>query len=213
MNLMILGPQGCGKGTQARLLSEKLGLTYVESGALLREVAKTDPKIDEAMNKKGQLLPDETTFSIVKNYLEEKVPQGTNILLDGYPRSLRQYEFIKDYLAQKGTKLDKAIFLDITDAESVKRLSARRICSACGEVYNFITNPPSNPEVCDKCGGKLFQREDDKPGLIEERLRLFRMSTEPLIRKFEDEGILININGEQPIQTILEEILEKIKNV
>jgi len=213
MNLMILGPQGSGKGTQARLLSEKLGLAYVESGSLLREIAKTDPKIDEVMNKKGQLLPDEVTFSIVKNYLEKRVPQGANILLDGYPRSVRQYEFIKDYLSSKGAKLDKAIFLDITDAEAVKRLSARRICSACGEVFNFITNPPANPEVCDKCGGKLIQREDDKPDLIQERLRLFRTSTEPLIRKLEDEGVLINVNGEQPIVTILEEILEKINNV
>ena len=213
MNLAILGPQGSGKGTQARLLSQKLGLAYVESGALLRDVAKSDPKIDETINKKGQLLPDEVTFSVIKNYLEENVPQGTNILLDGYPRSLKQYELIKDYLSSKGTRLDKAIFLDISNAEAVKRLSARRICSSCGEVYNFITNPPANPEICDKCGGKLIQREDDTPELIEERLRLFRTSTEPLIRQFEKEEIIIDVNGEQPIQTILAQILEKLKNV
>jgi adenylate kinase len=213
MNLMILGPQGSGKGTQARLLSERLGLGSIESGALLREIAKTNPQVDEQVNKKGQLLPDEVTFSFITNYLEEKFPKADNIIFDGYPRSLKQYQLLKDYLATKGTKLDKAIFLDISNEEAIRRLSARRTCSSCGEVYNIITNPTAKAEVCDKCGGKLVQRQDDTPELIQERLKLFRTSTEPLIRKFEDEGILIDVNGEQPIETILGQILEKLNNV
>lgn len=213
MNLIILGPQGSGKGTQARLLSDKMGLFYVESGGLLREAAKKDSAIDKTINKKGQLLPDEVTFGIVRDFLEEKLPQPRNLLLDGYPRSLRQYQLIRDYLSQKGTKIDKAIFLDISDTEAVRRLTSRRICSSCGEVYNLITNAPKTPEVCDKCGGKLIQREDDKPELIEERLRLYRASTEPLVRELEKEGILVNVNGEQPIETILGQILEKLNNV
>ncbi|KKU12318.1 MAG: Adenylate kinase [Candidatus Woesebacteria bacterium GW2011_GWA1_45_8] len=213
MNIIILGPQGSGKGTQARLLSEKLGLFYVESGGLLRQIAKNDPAIDETMNKKGQLLPDDVTFGIVKNFLEANLPKPQNILLDGYPRSLRQYELIRDYLSQKGTKIDIAIFLDISDEEAVRRLSSRRICASCGEVYNMITNPPKNPEVCDKCGGKLIQREDDKPELIQERLRLYRGSTEPLVRELEKEEILVNVNGQQPIETIFGQILEKLNDV
>jgi len=213
MNLIILGPQGSGKGTQARLLTDKLGLFYVESGGLLREAAKKDLTIDEIMNKKGQLLPDEITFKIVRDFLQKNHPEAQNLLLDGYPRSLRQYQLIRDYLSQKGTKIDKAIFLDLTDEEAVKRLSSRRICSSCGEVYNMITNPPKDPGVCDKCGGKLIQREDDKPELVHERLKLYRASTQPLVGELEKEGILININGEQPIETILGQIVEKLNNV
>lgn len=210
---MILGPQGSGKGTQARLLGEKLGLGIVEAGALLREIAKTNPEVDEQVNKKGQLLPDTETFAFIKKHIEEKYPSLDNIIFDGYPRSVRQYDLLKEYLTTKGAKIDKAVFLDISDAETVRRLSARRTCSACGEVFNIVTNPTARPEVCDNCGGKLVQREDDKPGLIEKRLRLFRTSTEPLIRKFEDEGILINVNGEQPIETILGQIIEKLNDV
>jgi adenylate kinase len=211
MNILILGPQASGKGTQARLLSENLNLFYLESGRILREIAKVDPYVNETINVKGELLPDDETTRIVSSYLDKNAPSGDNIILDGFPRSLAQYELFASYLSTKGKKIDKAIFLDISDDETVKRLTARRSCVKCGEVYNLLTNPPKSDGICDKCGGSLVQRPDDKPEVIQERLKVYRTTTEPLVKKLEEEGILIKVDGEQPIETILGQILEKLK--
>jgi adenylate kinase len=205
MNIIFLGPQGAGKGTQARLLAEKLNLFYLESGSFLRKVASRDPRVDKIINKKGRLLPDSETFNLIKDYLEEERPDWQGVVFDGYPRSIPQYELLKAWLGEKGAKIDMAILIYISDEESVRRLSARRICEACGEVYNLITNFP--PKDGCKCGGKLVQRPDDRPEAIVERLKEYKKTTEPLIEVFEKEGILTKVDGERPIETISEEIL------
>lgn len=208
MNIIILGPQGSGKGTQARLLAKKLNLFYFESGEFWRERARKDPRIDELINKRGQLMPDAEAFAATRDFLKENSPTLDNLLLDGYPRSVRQYEMLKGWLKRNGKKIDLAIYLAISDEEAVKRLSARVICEGCGEVYNFITNPP--PAKC-PCGGKPVQRPDDKPEAIRERLSKYHLVTAPLIEVFRKDGILVEVNGERPIETIFRELLGILK--
>lgn len=209
MNLIILGPQGSGKGTQAKLIAKKLNLFYFESGDFLRDLAKTDSRINEIINKKGVLLPDQEIFSYVSKYLEKNDPDFKNFILDGYPRSVKQYQYLKDWLQEKGSVIDKAILLNISEKESLKRLSARRICEDCGNLYNLITNPP--PKGVCECGGKLIQREDDQPDAIKKRLAEYQKQTMPVIDQFRKEGILLEIDGERPIETIFQDILKQLK--
>lgn len=212
MNLIILGPQGSGKGTQARLLAKELGLFYFESGDFLRDLAKEDKRIDDLINKEGKMVPDEEIFILTKKYLGENVPERNGMILDGYPRSVKQYDLLKDWLKEKGKDIDSVILLEISEQESVKRLSARRICEKCGMVYNLITNPPPSQDTC-KCGGKLIKRADDEPGAIKTRLSLYHKETEPLIGIFEKEDILMRVDGERLIEVIFEDIMNKLKRV
>lgn len=208
MNIIILGPQGSGKGTQTKLLAKKLNLYYFESGKFLRGLAKTDKTIDERINKKGELLPDEEVFSLVSDYLNEKIPAANNLIMDGYPRSIRQYELLEDWLKQRGAKIDKAILLEISEKESIRRLSARRMCEKCGQIYNLITNPP--PEKGCSCGGNLIQREDDTRKSVIKRLAAYNKVTKPLVEQLENQGILERVDGERPIKTIFEDILSRL---
>lgn len=210
MNIIILGPQGSGKGTQARLLAQKYKLFYLESGEFLREIAKTNKEIDQIINVRGNLVPDEQMISLIKNYLDNKVPEGNNILFDGYPRSIKQYELLKQWLGEKGQKIDKAFFLDISEEESIKRLSARRVCDRDGKVWNLITNPPPTPGKC-TCGGNLLQRPDDKPEIIRERLAQYQKTTQPLIEMLEKENLLIKVNGERPIEVIFHDLVNYVE--
>jgi adenylate kinase len=205
MNIIILGPQGSGKGTQARILAEKQGLFYMEMGSFLREVAKNNAEIDEMVNKKGTLVPDETVFSLLKNFLNEKKVDLGKIVFDGYPRSIGQYNLLNTWLKENGQKIDFVFFISISDAESIKRLSVRRSCSKCGAIYNLITNPPKG-EKCDVCGGDLTQREDDKQELIQKRLEVYKANTQPLLDVLSKEGILFEVNGERPINVIAEDL-------
>lgn len=210
MNILILGPQGSGKGTQAELLSKEFGLLYLEMGSLLRDIAKKDPEINNLINKEGKLVPDEKTAAIFTKFLDENPEgHGYGLMLDGFPRTVEQYEFVKTFLAKKGQKLDKAIFLEVSEEASVRRLSARRTCVNCGRIYNLLTNPPKK-DLCDDCTGALIQREDDKEEAIKERLKIYRQRTEPLTQILEKEGILIRINGEKPIEKIFQEICNQL---
>ena len=205
MNIIILGTSGSGKGTQAKLLCGKLGLNYVSMGDILRAAAKNRVDIDETINKKGELVPDEITYSVLRDYLESKNIVD-NILFDGYPRSARQYNFLKTWLTKKGKQFDLALLLEISDKEAIRRLSARRIDRKTGEIYNLITDPP--PEKLSK--GNLFIRDDDKPNAIKKRLQWYKDTTNPLIKILKKDGILIKIDGERPIDTIFVDIMRQI---
>lgn len=203
MIILVLGPQGSGKGTQGKLLASRLGYFYFDVGAHLRKIAKTDPRINQIVNKRGELLPDEEIFQIVTKRLDENRLYD-NMILDGYPRSVAQYGLIKNWLMTHGTKINKAILLTVSDEISVKRLSARRSDPATGKIYNLITKVPG-PEVDQS---KLLQREDDKPEAIRERLRLYHQTTKPLVDLLKNGGLLVEVDGERPIEDIQKSINE-----
>lgn len=206
MNIIILGALGSGKGTQARLIAEKLNLFYFESGKFLRELAKSDSSIDERINKKGELLPDEEIFSLLTKHIEDKNPTRENLLLEGYPRSVKQYELLKEWLAEKSQQIDHVIFLEISEKEVMKRTSARKIDRKTGKIYNMITNPPGS----DVNTNNLYQRPDDKPEAIKKRLDWFKHSVLPLVDVLEKEGNLERVDGERPIETIFKDILSRL---
>jgi adenylate kinase len=206
MNIIILGPQGSGKGTQAKMLAERYNLFYFDAGSFLRNLAKSNPDIDGLINKKGELIEDNTMFNFVRNNLEGQ-NISHNIIFDGYPRSVKQFELLSNWLQEKGSKIDLAILLNIGEKETIRRLSARRIDPNTGEIYNLITNPP--PAHVDP--KNLIQREDDKEAVIRRRLLEYHSITQPLIDYLLEKGILSEINGERPIEDIQKEIIEIIE--
>jgi|SRR3972149_2603838 len=212
MNIIILGPQGSGKGTQAELISDKFNLFYLDMGKFLRAKAKKNPVLDRIINERGKLLPDGIVFSLMSEHVAPKVPTRDGILFDGYPRSPAQYELLKQWLGEKGKKIDRAFILEVSEQTSIKRLSARRICVKCGTIYNLITNPPPNGKC--KCGGNLYQRKDDEPQAIKERLSAYKKVTEPLTKVLAKEKVLTKLNGERPIDEIFADIVKILtKNV
>lgn len=209
MNIIILGPQGSGKGTQAQILVEKHKLFYLEAGSLLREIAKDDPWVDEMVNKKGELIPDDVMFDFVKQTLLSNLDKLDNILFDGYPRSVTQFQLLEEFLASVSFRIDFVIFLNISDEESIRRLSARRIHKKTGKIYNLITNPPG-PEVDLQ---DLIQREDDKPAAIKERLALYKQNTYPLIEFLKEKKLLVEIDGEASIESISSSIDAELSRI
>lgn len=206
MILVISGPQASGKGTQAELISKKLSLFHMESGNMLRIIAKRDKRIRNMLNN-GILVPSKETIDYMQSYLRDKVKEIDNIIFDGFPRNLEQYELLNKWLQKNGNRIDKVIYLDISDSEAVKRLSARRMDKKTGKIYNLITDPPG-PEVKTK---DLFQREDDKPKVIQKRLTIFHNETQTMLQKAKEEGLLVEVDGDRPIDVIFKDILKKLK--
>lgn len=208
MNVILLGPQGSGKGTQAELLAEKLHLTHLEMGKVLRSIADSDNSHAAAVKQalvSGNLVPDEYTRLIAWDFITKHHPTTQGFIFEGYPRSIAQYEHLEDMLRKFGKKIDLVVVLTISEEESIRRLSSRRTCARCGRVYNLITHPPPGP-TCE-CGGKLVHREDDQPEAIKRRLQVYREQTAPVFTRATQQGIGIDINGERPISVIHHDIL------
>jgi adenylate kinase len=200
MKLIFLGPQGSGKGTQAEVISEKLGLCHVSTGDLLRSATGKLKELIESYTLKGQLAPADIVIKIIKEKLSKEECQK-GFILDGFPRNIEQAKEL-----DKITKIDKAVEIWISDEEAVKRLSSRLNCRKCGSVFNLITNPPKKKGICDKCQGELFVREDDKPEAIRKRLEIYHKETEPLLKHYP----FVKINGKQLIQKVTENILKSL---
>lgn len=207
MIIVISGPQGSGKGTQAKLLAKKYDLLPLSMGDLLREEAKTNKEVDELINKKGVLVPDEITLEILKIFLKTRQVKD-NFVLDGFPRTVKQYDLLKDWLNENDKKIDVAILLEIGKKETMRRLSGRRMDVKTGKIYNLETAPKPGPGVDLK---SLVQRKDDRPEAIFKRLEEYDKNTKPLLDLFRRDGVLVSINGEQSIEAIHQEIVDVVK--
>ncbi len=202
--IILLGPPGAGKGTQAKRLVEKTGLLHLSTGDILRdEVARgTDlgKQAKEYMDR-GDLVPDDLIIGMIRGRIEG----ADGFILDGFPRTVAQAEAL-----EKITSIDLVINIDLSQEEVVRRLSARRVCRNCGRIYNLISHPPKVEGRCDACGGELYQRDDDRPEVIENRYEVYMASTAPLIEFYRERGLLTQVDGKASPEEIFSRIMDLI---
>jgi adenylate kinase len=207
--IVLLGPPGAGKGTQAEIVSEKLGLAHISSGDIFRENIKNQTelgKLAEGYMNRGDLVPDDVTIAMIRQRLRR--PDCVDgAVLDGYPRTPAQAEALDEMLADFGGKVDAVPNIRVGKAELIDRLSGRWICRASGHVYHNVHNPSKVIGFCDEDGSELYQREDDKRETVERRINVYAEQTAPLITHYRKEGKLVEVNGEQSIQGVTEELL------
>ncbi|HEY8343151.1 MAG TPA: adenylate kinase [Calditerricola sp.] len=208
MNIVFMGLPGAGKGTQAERIVATFGIPHISTGDMFRQAVREGTplglKAKEFMDK-GLLVPDEVTVGIVR----ERLSQGDcakGFLLDGFPRTVPQAEALDATLAEMGRRLDHVIYLDVRKETLLARLTGRRICRQCGATYHVVFNPPRQEGVCDKCGGELYQRDDDKEETVATRLEVNLAQTEPLLAYYEEKGLLRRVNGEQEIDAVFADI-------
>lgn len=212
--VVLFGPPGAGKGTQAAYLTARHNVTHISTGDMLREQMKLGTELGDVARKyinQGLLVPNQLIFDMLKERLLQD--EETGYILDGFPRSTQQAEALEGFLARNGHRLSAALLLVLADDEIVKRLSNRRICPACGKVYHLINMPPRTADRCDeyKCRATLVQRPDDQEDAIRTRLAVYHEQTEPLVEFYRERGVLHEINAHQEVlrvQIDIERVLE-----
>ena len=217
MIIIMLGAPGTGKGTVAGLLQEKLGIKQVSTGDIFRKNIKEGTelgKMAERYISVGKLVPDDVTVKVVEERLNEPdVEKG--IILDGFPRTVKQAEELDKILASKGKKVDKVINLVTPDEEIVERLASRRVCSnqECKAIYNLVLNPPKHEGICDKCGSELLRRKDDTEETIRERLTIYFEQTSPLVEYYEKQGNLLTETVSKSINKLGKDVAEEVAKI
>ena len=212
MRLVLLGPPGSGKGTQAQRLVERYKIPQISTGDIFRQAVRDQTELGKRAKEymdRGELVPDEVVVGMV----EERLGQSdckNGFILDGFPRTIAQAEALDKLLAGKGEKLDAVLEISVPDEEVVKRLSGRRTCRQCGAMYHIEFNPPKEPGKCDKCGGELYQRDDDKEEVIKSRLQVYHSQTAPLIEYYQKEGLLNKIDGLGGIEEVFARIVDAL---
>jgi adenylate kinase len=204
--MVLLGAPGSGKGTQAKRLCQELGLTLISTGDLLREAVRNNTPLGvkaKGFMDAGKLVPDELVIGLIKEKLSGL--KG-GFLLDGFPRNLEQAKML-DQIA----KVNMAVNLEVDEQIIVDRIINRRSCKQCNEVYHLISKPTKAAGKCDKCGGELYQRNDDTEAVVRERLKVYNERTLPLQKFYDDRGILINVNGQGDIDDVYDRILAAVK--
>ncbi|HUT22362.1 MAG TPA: nucleoside monophosphate kinase [Candidatus Bipolaricaulota bacterium] len=209
-NILIMGPQGSGKGTQAKKLAQKYKLKVISSGDILREEVKKRTSIGRKIDlKSGRLVPDEIIIEIIMDELKER---GKNFILDGFPRNKNQARALETFLTERKSPLT-VIALKLDNKTAIERIGGRRICPRCGKIYHLDNNPPKNKGVCDECGDKLIQRKDDHAESIRKRLGIYRRSTAPLLdffRQFDNVAVR-EIDASKEIDKVFKQIILKIR--
>ena len=204
MRIVLVGPPGAGKGTQAQFISSHLAIPRISTGDIFRfnvtSHTELGLKAREYMER-GDLVPDQVTVAMVRDRLGEDDAQE-GFLLDGFPRNVPQAETLKKMLLEWDARLSVVLELVVDEDEVVRRLSGRRTCRRCERVWHVLYDPPSRPDVCDDCGGELFQRDDDKEDVIRHRLEVYNTQTAPLIAFYADEGVLVGIDATGPVEEV-----------
>jgi adenylate kinase len=211
MKLVLLGPPGAGKGTQSVVLAKRYGVPHISTGDMLRESIKAGEALGlkaKGYMDKGELVPDEVVTGIVVDRL--KKPDTKNgYILDGFPRTLKQAEDLDGALGASGSGIDMAVYFATSPAVAIERLSGRRVCKSCGFNYHVRNIPPKKEGVCDKCGGALFQRPDDKEDTVRNRLKVYEDQTKPLIDYYISKGLLKRVSGDLGVDELFK-VLSKI---
>jgi adenylate kinase len=213
VRLVLVGPPGAGKGTQAQFLSSHLSIPKISTGDIFRDNVSHGTALGrraQAYMERGDLVPDEITIAMVTDRLADD-DAGSGFLLDGFPRNVPQAETLKKLLSAWDTRLDVVLELVVDDDEVVRRLSGRRTCRRCGRVWHATFDPPSRPDICDDCGGELFQRDDDREETIRHRIEVYQQQTSLLISFYADEGILLGIDATGPVDEITDRALNALR--
>ncbi|MDO8803223.1 MAG: adenylate kinase [Elusimicrobiota bacterium] len=211
MNIILLGYPGSGKGTQAKVLSQKLGIFHVSTGDIFREeLAKKTPLGQEVVGylSAGRLVPDRLVLEVLKSRLSAET---RGLLFDGFPRTVDQAEGLDNWFAGRSQSIDAVVFLNVAEGEVIKRLCARRTCSACGKIYNTISSPPAKENVCDACGKPLTIREDDKPEVVTRRIQVYKDQTEPLLAYYRSNGNFYEADGGLTPEAVAEKVAALLK--
>lgn len=215
MRVIFLGPPGAGKGTQAKFLERKHHVCRISTGDILRKAVRDGTSLGKQAAEyidKGELVPDDIMLNLVRDRLQQGDCK-TGFVLDGFPRTIAQANGLDSILERMGSKLDCVLCMQVPHEMIVQRLAGRRTCGRCGALYHVIFNPPRKKNVCDKCQGRLYQREDDQEETIEARLRVYETRTAPLIDYYRDRGLLRNIDGVGSVEEINSRILPALEEV
>ena len=213
LNIILLGPPGCGKGTQAKMLTEKYHIPQISTGDILREAVKNKTPLgleDKTYMDSGKLVPDDVVIGIIQDRLKQPDCEK-GFILDGFPRTVVQAEALDDTLKTMGKKIEHAISISVDEEELLRRLTGRRTCRSCGAMFHILFNPPKKEGICDKCSGELYQRDDDKEETIRNRLNVYNQQTAPLIDYYQKKELLRTIEGVGKIEDIFRKIEEVIK--
>lgn len=213
MRVVLVGPPGAGKGTQAQFIASHLSIPKISTGDIFRANVSGGTELGKLAKQymdRGDLVPDEVTIAMVRDRLSEPDAQE-GFLLDGFPRNVPQAEVLKKMLAEWGTGLDIVLELVVDDEEVVRRLAGRRTCRSCGKVWHVDFDPPGKEGVCDACGGQLFQRDDDREETIRHRLEVYQEQTAPLISFYAEEGILAGVDATGPVEEVTQRAMAVLR--
>jgi len=208
----MLGAPGAGKGTQADILSQEMNLPHIASGDLFRQALEKRTGVGllaKSHMDKGGLVPDEITIKMILERIDQP-DCASGCLFDGFPRTLQQAKALDKALRGQGRTIDKATYIEVPDEELVKRLSGRWLCRACQTPYHITNSPPETPGKCDRCGGELYQRSDDREETVKERLSVFLAQTVPILDYYEKQGKLIRVNGNMEMQGVARQIISAL---
>jgi adenylate kinase len=212
LRVILLGPPGAGKGTQAAIISQELGVVHIASGDLFRQAQSSGGELGllaKSYMEKGQLVPDEITIKMILERI--KAPDcAKGFILDGFPRTLEQARALEQALAAQGGSIDKALYIKVSSEELVRRLSGRWTCRNCQTPYHMMSSPPKEPGKCDRCGGELYQRPDDAEETVKKRIEVYFKETAPLIQYFAAAGKLKEVDGERKVEEVAKDLISNL---